>query len=1052
MKKGYWSRPIGMTGQQQQHWKRILTQISCEHSKGESAEQFKLQRQRGRVSRENEREVKKTTLTLGNRSSVATVSTATPAEKRGITPEIARRRDGRTTNLVASTRGERSRAVAEEMDGVEGSGSVRTDCEMDKGRSSDTTYEENDKRLSFREPMLLRPATGSMDRQRTEQATGEQRYRGSRSNRGLQPIGANAQARAKVVEDDHRYEGGQLGLRAETLLYGGASIGGGGDPTRRFHGSDRYEGWISPHPSEPGAKEVLRSYMERAVLPVPGASLWLESQPVGFLENHARGCEDSEREGDSNNSLPRRFDCIRKNEVVAERDIGVRGIPAIGTAGLAAQQGERAVGTKSTGRLSRLGNRFSQHAVEGARVQDKEGSSNHEIVDAGLEKRKGEQEGSEECDGVSHVSCKSVPSCASIHKKSLPIGKHSEEKLGDGGDRGSGKRLGVDEGEHSAGGHSADPPGGKDLGGEDHFGCECDRMGSILLRDLGSYFRSLEQEREAEIIQLEGADSIEKSAHGGRGGNKRKGDLCAVRQPGLLCVSAKRRRKDQGVVGDCEGYLDSFMENECQDCRGGMGAKGDAGGGGCFKQTFGLGGMGDNELGMGVGSLEVGETHRGPLRDSGECQVSTFQLKAQPAGNDRSGCVQAMLDRGAKLGRSAIESVGEGNTDDYPRESRSSGCGTRMEESIVVAAAARDDIRVGGSGICERMSFYESEQNLCGGGVCQQRMDLENDAGEWSELGFEGRSIIENALAPSTRRRYKAAWKIWENFCTVFELPLLDVSMDSLVRFAAYIIRSGQEGSWKTVKAAVKERVLAADMPWPSDQWKLKRVDVFMEKNRNRLPKQDPFTPGMITQWIAATESTGDKRAKRFWARDCALLILGVRLFLRPGELAALRWECVTLDQDRLIIELVRTKTAKGAVERIPLEAAGGIACPVARLLDWGLLGRECGKLPEAGLVFPGKSGAMLSTSTIGSIVKKAAEAIGKKGRYGARSLRIGGATAAAQAGVPLEIIRAIGRWKQESTALIYIRREAGMSKKVTNDMGFVGVSATQLGEQDGED
>jgi hypothetical protein len=76
-----------------------------------------------------------------------------------------------------------------------------------------------------------------------------------------------------------------------------------------------------------------------------------------------------------------------------------------------------------------------------------------------------------------------------------------------------------------------------------------------------------------------------------------------------------------------------------------------------------------------------------------------------------------------------------------------------------------------------------------------------------------------------------------------------------------------------------------------------------------------------------------------------------------------------------------------------------------------------------------------LSAGAVNSLVKRAAGFLGLKAVTG-HSLRIGGATAAAAAGLGLDIIRSIGGWFGDSV-FKYIQAAAAPTLRVSKRMGF---------------
>jgi integrase len=77
-----------------------------------------------------------------------------------------------------------------------------------------------------------------------------------------------------------------------------------------------------------------------------------------------------------------------------------------------------------------------------------------------------------------------------------------------------------------------------------------------------------------------------------------------------------------------------------------------------------------------------------------------------------------------------------------------------------------------------------------------------------------------------------------------------------------------------------------------------------------------------------------------------------------------------------------------------------------------------------------------ISPGAINSLVKKAAKMLGLPPGVTSHSLRIGGCTAACGAGVPIEIVKAIGGWHSDAM-VTYIRSRAAPAVGVSQRMGF---------------
>ena len=137
-------------------------------------------------------------------------------------------------------------------------------------------------------------------------------------------------------------------------------------------------------------------------------------------------------------------------------------------------------------------------------------------------------------------------------------------------------------------------------------------------------------------------------------------------------------------------------------------------------------------------------------------------------------------------------------------------------------------------------------------------------------------------------------------------------------------------------------------------------------------------------------------------------------------------WEGGVLHAGVMIRQLKTTRFAGKDVE-VVLRGGGRLFDPVAelkRLIDLDYVPHD--KRATTPL-FRDANGEAFTVRSVRDMVKALMEAVGcDPDRFGAHSLRIGGATAALAAGVPPEVIRAMGRWSSE-VYQIYMRlsREA---------------------------
>ena len=211
------------------------------------------------------------------------------------------------------------------------------------------------------------------------------------------------------------------------------------------------------------------------------------------------------------------------------------------------------------------------------------------------------------------------------------------------------------------------------------------------------------------------------------------------------------------------------------------------------------------------------------------------------------------------------------------------------------------------------------------------------------------------------------------------------------------------------------------------------------DQKRSRLP----ITPSILEQLRRVwNKDPSDRDNVMLWAACC----VGFFGFLRSGELTAPEKEEFDPKQHLTVNDIAIENPANPRTISIRIEQSktdpfrqgvtiylgrtDSMLCPVAALLSYLVLrGRGEGPL------FKFKDGRALSRPRLVSELRKAlAEAGLKPENYAGHSFRIGAATTAAACGIPVEVIKTLGRWKSQAYQL-YVRlptdQLSGISKKL---------------------
>jgi len=276
--------------------------------------------------------------------------------------------------------------------------------------------------------------------------------------------------------------------------------------------------------------------------------------------------------------------------------------------------------------------------------------------------------------------------------------------------------------------------------------------------------------------------------------------------------------------------------------------------------------------------------------------------------------------------------------------------------------------------------------------------------------------------AVSTRRAYRADWKIFETWCKQRELTALPAPPETVALFLA------SEAENKLAPATLRRRLAAirlahrmADMEPPTNSELVKGTFAGIRRVHGVAPKvKEPA----IAERIRAMVDPIDIKTSA-GARDRALLLLGFAGAFRRSELTALTVDDLTKDDQGLVVAIRSSKTdQEGKGDSVPV-IRGKHYCPVIALDHW----LELSGITEGPIfrrVFRGgKVGTTaLSTYSVALTVKKWALQAGlNPDDFAGHSLRSGFLTSAAMNRASLFKMMEVSRHKDPKTVMRYIRQ-----------------------------
>lgn len=325
-----------------------------------------------------------------------------------------------------------------------------------------------------------------------------------------------------------------------------------------------------------------------------------------------------------------------------------------------------------------------------------------------------------------------------------------------------------------------------------------------------------------------------------------------------------------------------------------------------------------------------------------------------------------------------------------------------------------------------------------------QELDKIDDP-ELKELATLLPTVVFSSRAPSTVKKYSGAFLRWKKWLTQkFEVACCPAKPIQVSLYLTFLItKSSTSAPAEEAVNAISWAHQIACIEDPTQSEMVKQVLAGAKRMlAHKKIKKEPITPEILSQLV---DRFAGEKADLDDVRVITWCLIGFAGFLRYSELAALKESDVLIFPDHMEIFIESSKTDQyrdGAWVVIARTATK--ICPVNMTERYISLGEISGS-PDQHL-FRGithtKNGVKLrkkgglSYTRMRELLLEKIEAIGLNPKlYGLHSLRAGGATAAANAGVPDRLFKRHGRWRSENAKDGYIKDSLASRLSVTKDM-----------------
>ena len=314
------------------------------------------------------------------------------------------------------------------------------------------------------------------------------------------------------------------------------------------------------------------------------------------------------------------------------------------------------------------------------------------------------------------------------------------------------------------------------------------------------------------------------------------------------------------------------------------------------------------------------------------------------------------------------------------------------------------------------------------------------------ELRLLADSLPDVALAgraPSTTTKYSATYARWKRWPRDQGLPAFPASPYHFALYLRHLMAEARTAApiESAVHAIAWVHHLAGERS-PSEHPLVK--DVLAGAQRllaHHTCKKEPITVAQLEQLV---NSKALSMASLYDIRSVLICLLAFAAFLRFDELAKLVRSDVEIDSEKLQLFIESSKTDKyrdGAW--VVVAVTGKVTCPVNmmnRYLDKAQLSHDsplfC-QLTRTKYGYKARARGLSYTRLRELVIEVFRGIVPDLARIGTHSLRSGGATAAANAGVPDRLFLRHGRWSSVSAKDGYVKDSLASRLSVSKALGI---------------
>ena len=320
---------------------------------------------------------------------------------------------------------------------------------------------------------------------------------------------------------------------------------------------------------------------------------------------------------------------------------------------------------------------------------------------------------------------------------------------------------------------------------------------------------------------------------------------------------------------------------------------------------------------------------------------------------------------------------------------------------------------------------------------------------ELQELAKSLPLVVLRSRAPATVKKYSGAFLRWKNWTQTKGVEdCLPAKPLQIALYLTYLIQKS------TTSAPVEEAVNAiswahqvAVVEDPTQNELVKQVVAGAKRIlAHRTTKKEPITPEILSKLV---EKFAGEEADLDDLRIVTICLVGFAGFLRFSEISALKESDVQIYEEHNIMELFIESSKTDQLRDgawVTIARTSTKTCPVQMTERYVKLAKisSSSDLPLFRGIVHTKKGIQLrkqgglSYTRMRELLREKLADVGlDPNNFGLHSLRSGGATTAANAGVPDRLFKRHGRWRSENAKDGYVKDHLSSRLEVSKAIGL---------------